>query len=133
MHGASKEPHAWIEKGGVDAVEIHVGDAFVRVEPAGPALLIFKLGRLDSALPRADAANAAEAALRIAGGTLLDDQPAFAALVLDEARRPIAVLGLGVFVPEVERLQNVAVGVDNVVNATHDSAPFWLATNQTVV
>src|SRR5215831_14878294 len=126
VHGAGKEPHAWIEKGGVDAVEIHVGDALVRVEPARPALLISQLGRRDSALPRADAADAAEAALRVTGRALLNDQPALTALLLDKAWRPIAVLGVGVFVPQVERLQDVAVGVDDVVNATHAAAPFWL-------
>ena len=60
MHGASKQPHAWIEKGGVDATEIHIGDALVRVEPAGAALFILQLRRLDGALPRADTADAPE-------------------------------------------------------------------------
>jgi hypothetical protein len=91
----------------------------VGVEPAGPTFLIFELGRLDGALPCANAANAAEAALRIAGRALLDDQPALAVLVLDEARRPIAVLRVGVFVPEVERLQDVTAGIDDIVGATH--------------
>jgi hypothetical protein len=101
VHGARKEPHARIKKGSVDAVEIHVGDALVGIESPRPAFLIFQLGRLDGALPRADAAKAA---LRVAGRALLDDQSAFAGLVLEEARRPFAVLRVGVFIPQIERL-----------------------------
>jgi hypothetical protein len=95
----------------------------VRVEPTGAALLIFQLGRLDGALPRADTADAAEASLRIAERALLNDQPALAVVVLDEARRPITVLRVGVFVPQVERLQDVTVGVNDVISATHNPAP----------
>src|SRR5208282_1023207 len=85
--------------------------------------LIFQLGRLDVALPCADAADAAKAALRIAGRALLIDQPALAILVLDKARRPIAVLRIGVFVPQVERLEDMAVRIDDVVGATHNQLP----------
>jgi hypothetical protein len=45
----------------------------VRVEPAGAALLVFQLGRLDGTLPRADAADAAEAALRVTQRAFLDN------------------------------------------------------------
>ncbi len=67
-------------------------------------------------MPRANPADAAEATLRIAGHALLDDQPAFAVLALDQARRPIAVLWVGVFVPEVERLQDVTISIDDIVS-----------------
>src|SRR5262249_37459736 len=106
------------------AVEIHIGNALVRIESAGAALLVFELGRLDLTLPRADPADAAKAALRIAGCALLDDQPALAVLLLGQARRPIAVLGVGVFLPQLERLEDMAVGVDDFVGAAHrDSLP----------
>jgi hypothetical protein len=73
----------------------------VRVEPAGAALLIFQLGRLDGALPRADAADAPETTLRVAGCALLNDQPTLAVRVLDETRRPIAIFRVSVLAPQL--------------------------------
>ena len=75
------------------------------------------------ALARADPADAAEAARRVSERALLNDQPAFAVRVFDEARRPIAVFRVGVLLPQLERLQDVTVGVNDVVSAAHATPP----------
>ena len=117
---AREQAEARIQEGGVDAVRVHVGDARVRVEPAGLAFLVFHRVGGDDALPRADRADAADAELRIADRVLLDNQPLLAGLVvLDDARRPVAELGIDVLVPEIERLQDMAVGIDDVIGAGH--------------
>ena len=73
---------------------------------------------LDDALPGADRADAADADL-----VFLDDQLVLAVLAFDDLRRPIAEFRVHVFLPEVERLQDVAVGIDDVIGAAHDPAP----------
>src|SRR5712692_5073392 len=50
---------------------------------------------------------------------LRDDQALLAILALDDARCPVAELRLDVFVPQIERLKDVAVGIDAVVGAGH--------------
>ena len=79
---------------------------------------------LDDALPRADRADPADAALAVADRVLLDDEPLLAVLALDDPRRPVAELRIDVFVPEIQRLEDVPVGIDDVVDATHNPAPF---------
>ena len=67
----------------------------------------------------ADPADAAHALLA-AEQLLLDREPLLAGLVVDDQpRRPVAVLRVHVFVPQIERLEDVAVGVDHVVGAGH--------------
>src|SRR5205085_12475056 len=119
VHGAGEKTHARIEKGGIDPVQIHVGDALVRIEAAGAALIVFHLRRLDRALPRADAAYAAHPLLT-AEQLTLDIELFLAGLRIDdEARRAVAILGIHVIVPEIERLQDVTIGVDDVIDAAH--------------
>ncbi len=119
VHRAGEQPHARIEERGVDAVEVHVGDALMRIEPAGAALVVFHLGRLDRALARADAADPAHALL--AAEQLALDVELFGAGrgVDNEPRRPVAELRVHVFVPEIERLQDVPIGIDDVIGAGH--------------
>ena len=124
---AREEAEARIKKGGIDAVGIHVGDALVRVEPAGLAVLVRHRVALDDALPRADRADAADAEPAVADRVLLHNEPLFAVLTLDDPRRPVAEGRVDVFVPKIERLEDVAVGIDDVVNATHNPAPFRVA------
>ena len=127
---AREQAEARIQERGVDAVRIHVGDARVRVEPAGLAFLVFHRVGGDDALARADRADPADAELRVADRVLLDDQPLLAALVvLDDARRPVAELGIDVFVPEIERLQDMPVGIDDVVGAGHQGSSPAFATD----
>src|SRR5206468_4263481 len=67
---AGEEAEARIEKGGVDAVGIHVGNALVRIEPAWLAVLI--LHRVvDDTLPCPDSANPPDAALAVTDRMLL--------------------------------------------------------------
>ena len=49
----------------------------------------------------------------------LDLEALLAVLVDDKARPALAEFGIDVFVPEIERLQNVAVGIDNVIRTGH--------------
>ena len=108
----------------------------MRIEPAGLAVLIGHCVALDDALPRADRADTADAEPAVANRVLLHNEPLLAILSLDDPRRPVAEGRVDVFVPEIQRLENVTVGVDDVVSATHNPAPFGLpdeARNQTPV
>ena len=80
----------------------------MRVKPTGLAVLVGRRVGRDDALPCADRADAADADL-----VLLDDQPVLAVLAFDNLRRPVAEFRVDVFFPEVERLQDVAVGIDD--------------------
>jgi len=72
VHRAGEQPHARVQKRGVDAVQIHVRDAFMRVEAArAPFFVGHRLGR-DGTLPCADPADPAHALL--AAEHLLLDQ-----------------------------------------------------------
>src|SRR5439155_1612079 len=112
---AGEQAQARIEKGRVDPVCVHVGDALVRDKAAGLAILVFhRIGR-DDALPRPDAADAADAALVVADDMLVHDEALLAVLAGDDAGRPVAEPGVDVLVPEIERLEDVTVGVDDVL------------------
>src|SRR6185369_14765391 len=86
---------------------------------AWAALIVFHLRRLDRALPGADPADAAHPLLA-AEELPLDVELFLAGLRIDDkTRRAVAILGIHVFVPEIERLQDVTIGVDDVVDAAH--------------
>src|SRR5439155_20846811 len=91
----------------------------VPVEAAGLAVLIFHRVCRDDALPRTDAADAADAALIVADDMLVHDETLLAVLAGDDARRPVAERGIHVVVPEIERLEDMSVSVDDVVSAAH--------------
>ncbi len=95
----------------------------MRVEPALLPFGIFEGVELDRTLPDTDRAEAADPA-RIAEQFALDLEALLAVLVDDKPRPALAVLGIDVFVPEVERLQNVAVGIDDVVGSSHHKSSF---------
>src|SRR5262249_29776801 len=122
LDGAREQPEARIQKRGVDAVQIHVGDARVRVEAAGATLNVLRRDVRHDALPRADRADEAEP-LRAAEDLVFDQQPLLAVGVDDETGRSLAKRGVDVLVPEIERLQYVTVGVDDVVRTTHGWPP----------
>jgi hypothetical protein len=69
-------------------------------------------------MPDADRAQAADAA-RIAEQLAVDAQPFLAVVVDDEARSALAKRGIDVGVPEIERLEDVAVGIDGLIGAGH--------------
>src|SRR5689334_550569 len=95
----------------------------MRVEPALLSLGVFERVGLDRALPDADRAEAADPP-RIAQQFALDLKALLAVLVDDKPRPTLAVFGIDVFVPEVERFQDMAVGIDDVIGAGHDPSPF---------
>src|ERR1700674_676622 len=124
MNSAGEEAEARIQEDSVDTVGIHIGDALVRIEPAGLAVLVRHRVGLDDALPRADPADPADADPAVADRVLLDDEPLLAVLPLDDPRRPVAKRRVDVFVPKIERLEDVTLGIDDVVSTTHNPAPF---------
>ena len=119
MNPAGKQAEARIEKRRVDAVGIHVGDALVRIEPAGLPVFVGHRVALDDALPGPDRADPADAALAVANRVLLDDEALLAVVTLDDARRPVAKLRVDVFGPKIERLEDMTVGIDDIISAGH--------------
>ena len=73
--------------------------------------------------PTADRAGAAETGLGAAEDLLLDDQALLAVGVLDQPRRPVAESRVDVMVPQIERLEHMAIGIDDVIGATHQRFP----------
>src|SRR6202011_5662371 len=119
---AGEQAETGIEEGGIDAVGIHVDDARVRVEPAPAPLGILQGVYLDDSLPDADGTQAADAP-RIAQQLAFDAQAFLAVVVDDEPRPALAEFGIDVPVPQVERLEDVAVCVEHVVSARHWQSP----------
>jgi hypothetical protein len=95
----------------------------VRIEAAWFAVLVGHCIGLDHALAGADCANPADAALAVANRLLLDNEALFAVFAFHYSRRPVAKSRVDVILPEIEWLENVAVGIDDVINASHGSAP----------
>ena len=91
----------------------------MRVEPTRLAVLVRHRVGFDDTLPRTDSADPADADAAVADRVLLDDEPLLAVITLDDARRAITKLRVYVVVPQVERLEDVAVGIDHVVSAGH--------------
>ena len=115
---AGEEAQARVEERGVDAVGVHIDHARVRIEPALLPFGVFQAVERDVALPYADRAEAADPA-RIAQQFALDAEALLAVVIDDKARPALAEFGIDVPVPQVERLEDVAVGVDHVVSACH--------------
>src|SRR2546429_3186919 len=97
---------------------IHVDDARVRVEAAFAPFGVFQGAGLDDSLSGAHGAQAADPP-RIAQQLAFDAQAFLAVFVDDEPRPAPAELGIDVPVPQVERLEDMAVCVDHVVRARH--------------
>ena len=102
----------------VFAIAVHIDDAGVRIEPALAPVRVFQTVECDLALANADRAEAANAA-RIAQKLALDGEAFLAVVVDDEPRPAFTERGVDVVIPQSERLENVAVGVDNIVCACH--------------
>ncbi len=121
-HRAREEAHARIEEGRVDAVEVHVGDAGVGIEAAAPAIDVFHLALFHCALAGPDRADDAEA-LRAAEDLALYEQAFLAVGVDDDPGRAIAEARVDVLVPQVHGLEDVTVGVDDLVGTRHGWPP----------
>ena len=113
-----KQSEARVEEGRVDAVRVHIGDALVRIEAAGLAVLVLHRVGGDDALTRPDPTDTADAALGGADRMLLDDKTLLAVFALYDTRRAIAEIGIHVEIPQVEWFEDVAVGVDDVIGTT---------------
>src|ERR671925_1180801 len=113
LDGTREQAEARIEKGGIDAVGIHVDDARVRIEAALAPFGIFQGVGLDDALPGADGTQAADAP-RVAEQLAFDAQALLSVLVDHEPRPALAEFGIDIPVPEIERLEDVTVRVDDV-------------------
>ncbi|SRR6266542_7140936 len=94
----------------------------MRVEPARLAVLVFQRVGSNDALPCADAADPADANPTVTDHVLFDDEPLLAVITLDDARRAITKLRVYVVVPQIERLEDMAIGVDHVISAGHQHA-----------
>jgi hypothetical protein len=90
----------------------------VRVKATRSALGISNRVGAD-ALARADRTDPANANLAVTDRALLDHQLLLAVFALYDARGAVTELGVDVIVPEVEGLEDVAVGVNHLVHVTH--------------
>ena len=115
---AGEQTEAWVEERGVDPVEVHVHDAGVGIEAALAPVGVFQAVEPDLALPDADRPQAADAA-RITQQLAFDGEPFLAVVVDDEPRPAFPERGLDIVVPQRERLENVAVGVDGFIGPCH--------------
>jgi hypothetical protein len=120
---AERQPDARIKERRVDAVGIHVGDACVRIEAALLALLVGHRVVADDAVAGANGTQRAKAPAP-AKRPAVDAQTLLAVLVDKQARRPVTKARIDILLPQIQGLQDVAVGIDDVVDATHDPAPF---------
>ena len=123
MDRPGKQAEARIEEHGVDAVGIHIGDAGMRVEPARLAFLVFHGIGSNDTLSGANRADPANADPPVADLVLLDDEALLATVVLDDPRRPVTEFRVDVVVPKVERLEDVAIGIDDVIGARSSAFP----------
>jgi hypothetical protein len=96
----------------------------VRVEPAGLAVLVGHRVGFDDALTRADRADPADVDPAVTDRVLLDDEPLPAVLRFDDLGRAVPEFRIDLFVPQVQRLEDVPVRIDDVVSTTHNPAPF---------
>ena len=90
----------------------------MRIEPALFALGVFLRVGNDGALPHPDRTQAADPA-RIAQELALDAEALLAVVVDYEARPALAKFGIDVAVPQIERLEDMAVGIHHVVSEGH--------------
>jgi len=86
--------------------------------PGLPVLILHRIGRRYPcrAPDRADPPDGRAGHRRTACSSMTSRS--LAVLLLDDPGRPVAELGIDVFVPEIERLEDVTVGIDDIVNAT---------------
>jgi hypothetical protein len=117
---AVEQSQAWIEKGGIDSVSVHVGDALVWIEAAGLSFGIFERVRRNNSLPRADRPNPTDAALLLGVGLPLIDYQSFRpAVIFDDARCALTESRLHVSRPKVERLKDMSVRINDIVGTCH--------------
>ncbi len=104
----------------------------MRIEAALAPLLVLHGIVHHGAITRANTADGTQTLLA-AEQLLADLQALLAVLVANELRRLIAEFWVHVVFPERQRLQNVSVGIDDVVRAVHDSSPVRWNSRQRLV
>ena len=132
---AERQPDARIKKRRVDTVGIHVGDARVRIESALLAFPVCHRVVADHTVTGADRAERAKTSAS-AKSPAVDAQTLLAVVVDKQARCPVTKARIDVVLPQIQRLQDVAVGIDDIVGATHDPVSFRVndkPENQTLV
>ena len=118
-----RQPDTWIEERRVDAVGVHIGDAGVRVEASLAAFIVCHRIVAHDTVTGADRAECAKSPAA-AKFFAIDAQTLFAVFVNKQARRPITERPIDVVLPQIERLEDVAVGIDDIVRTTHNPPPF---------
>ena len=112
----------WIEKYGVDAVKVEIRNPRVRVEAALAAFVVFHLdGRPLMVFPGADAAAQPQSLISAGEHPPFEDHVLVAALVDMASGRAITKRRIDVILPQVQRLQHMAVRIDNVIGAAHSN------------
>ena len=96
----------------------------MRVEAARTPFDVLHRDVIDRALTGADPADETEP-FRAAQDLAFDEEPLLAVGVDDHPRRALAIRGVDVLLPDVDRLEDVSVGVDDVVRARHGLSPHW--------
>ena len=90
----------------------------MRVEPAGAPLLIGEIVVEYDAVARADRAQGPQALLAAKG--LAVDLEALLAVGVGEALRPPVAEGrIDVMLPQIDRFEDVPVGVDDIIGLAH--------------
>ena len=129
LYCSGEQPDAWIQEGGVDAVHVHVRNARMRIEAALAALFVFHRVVHNGAVACSDSTQCAHA-LFAAQQLLADLQSLLAVGVADDLRGLVAEGWVHVVVPQCERFEDVAVGVDHVIGAGHGLSPVGLLGRQ---
>src|ERR1700749_1778988 len=114
FNAAERQSDARIKKRGIDAVGVHVRDALVRVEPAGLAVLVGHRIVAHDAIASANRAERSKA-LAPAKRLALDTQPLLTILIYKKPRRPITKTRIDVVLPQIQRLEDMAVGIDDII------------------
>src|SRR4029077_16850815 len=104
----------------------HVGNARVRIEAALLALFVCHRVVADDAVASTNGTQRAKTSAP-AERPAVDAQTLLAVLVDEESRRPVTEARIDVLLPQIQGLQDVAVGIDDVVGATQNPHPFGQA------
>src|SRR6516165_3154090 len=108
---AEGQADARVEERRIDAVEIHVGYALVRVEPAGFAVLVGHRVVANDTVTSAYGAERCQASAAAKSPTV-DPQTLLAVLVNKQPRRAVAERLVDVVLPQIERFEDMPVGID---------------------
>src|SRR5581483_11750394 len=135
LYRPRKEAQAGIEKGRINAVQIHVRNPRMGIKPTLAPFGILHanwdvLGMVPlaiNAFAHANRPNQSQSRRR-AKQLAFHQKSLFAFVIHDEIRRPVAVLRVNVLPPKMPRFQHMAVGINNVIRASHSFPPLHSVT-----